>query len=71
MALKWNYDITTHAMIADEHRLMDSNRTLCGNTPLYYSGLMAWKQMAGLGHLSLVKPHWVAPPSPSFPLSAF
>lgn len=27
MAVKWNYDITMHATIADQHHLMDSNHT--------------------------------------------
>lgn len=56
-------------MTADEKCLKDSSLTVWHYTA-GYSELMALKQMAGLGHLSLVKPHWVAPPLPSFPQRA-
>lgn len=36
MALKWNYDITMHAMIADQHRLMDSSHTVWQHTALLF-----------------------------------
>lgn len=49
--------------------LADSSPTEWHHTAPY-SGLMAWKQMAGLWHLSPAKPHWVALPLPSFPQKA-
>lgn len=57
-----------HFMTANEKCLQDRSLTLWHYTA-GISGLMALKQMAGLGRLSLVKPHWMAPPLPSFPLS--
>lgn len=42
-------------MTAGEKCPMDSNHTVWHHTARY-SELIAWKQMAGLGHLSLVKP---------------
>lgn len=52
-------------MTANEKCLKDRSLTLWHYTA-GFSGLMDLKQMAGLGRLSLVKPHWMAPPLPHF-----